>query len=64
METRKAGENLLNLIQLSKVETVKSETLSPKCEVRNTTDFGLHTSDFDLYPEPESNRHEIALIGF
>ena len=49
---------------VSEVRDVKSETLSPNWEVRNPSDFRLYSSDLNLYPEPESNRHEIALIGF
>ena len=51
-------------IQRENLKSVGSETLSPNCEVRNPSDFGLYSSDLNRYPEPESNRHEIALIGF
>ena len=49
---------------VSEVRGVKSEIPSPNCEVRNTSDFTLRTSDLSLYPEPESNRYECYLIGF
>lgn len=39
---------------VSEVRGVKSEMSSPNCEVRNPSDFTLHTSHLSLYPEPLS----------